>query len=290
MKTRKNNIGIKYNILAGLISTILFFLIFESMSHTVAAPAKNAIQAKRLDTIELPFSIIHAGGFIKGISYTNSFQAFENSLSSGFNFIEVDLIWTSDRQLVLLHDWEETVTRLFHVEPKIYSLEDFNSFTMIEGLKQFNLEDLTFWLVKHPDAFIITDIKWDNVYALAYIAQHYPDIKNQVIPQIYYFEEYDKVRSLGYKNIIFTLVKSDWSDGKTPAKSLYSDEEILRFVKKYPVLAMAISKERAITGLFQKLNSIGVFVYVYVVNQIEEMRELINKGVNGFYTDVPEKR
>lgn len=268
---------------------ILLLAVLISVSYAAAAPPKNELKAKSSGTAELPFLIIHAGGFIKGINYTNSLQALENSYSRGFNFIEVDFVWTIDGQLVLLHDWEETATRLFHVEPKIYSLEDFNSFTMTEGLKQFNLDDLTYWLIKHPDVFIITDIKWDNIYALTYISQHYSDIKTQLIPQIYYFEEYDKVKSLGYENIIFTLVKSDWSDGKIPAKNLYSDEEIVEFIQKHPVAAVAISKERAMTGLLQKLNRAGVFVYVYVVNQIEEMKELTGKGVNGFYTDMPEK-
>lgn len=269
---------------------IVVLAILISVSYAVVAPAKDAIKAKDSGRVELPFSIIHAGGFIKGISYTNSLQALDNSLSRGFNFIEIDFVWTNDRQLVLLHDWEETVTKLFNVQPKIYSLKEFNSFTMIEELKQLNFDDLTNWLIRHPDIFIVTDIKWDNVYALTYISRHYSKIKTQLIPQIYYFEEYDKVKSLGYENIIFTLVKSDWSDGKMPAKNPYSDEEIIEFIQKYPVSAVTISKERAMTSLVQKLNRAGVFIYVYVVNQIKEMKELSIKGVDGFYTDIPEKR
>ena len=230
---------------------------------------------QRNNTIALPLLVVHGGGLIKGISYTNSLQALENSVARGFNFIELDVEWTNDRQLVFLHDWEGTVERLFHVQQKTYSLKEFNGFTMVKNLKQLNFNELKNWLIPHSAVFIITDIKRDNVDALTYISQHYPGIKAQLIPQIYDFKEYDTVKSLGYKNIILTLYRSN-----------YTDEEIMEFVQNHPVTAMTMSKERAMTDLPQRLNSAGVFVYAYTVNQIDEMERLTDKGVDGFYTDI----
>ncbi len=65
----------------------------------------------------LPRLIAHAGGIGNQRTDTNSLEALDASVGRGHTAIEVDLSWTTDGRLVLLHDWDETLTGLFGRDP-----------------------------------------------------------------------------------------------------------------------------------------------------------------------------
>lgn len=225
--------------------------------------------------IKLPEFIAHAGGNIDTLTGTNSLEALNASYEKGFLFIELDFNWTTDNYLVLIHDWKESVNRLFSVYPKDYSLSEFRKFKMIKNLTQMTLDDLVNWLDKHPGVFIITDIKQRNVNGLKLISRKYKNIRSQIIPQIYQFTEYNPVRNLGFDNIILTLYKKN-----------YSDDILLEFVKRYPVSAVTMPIAKAKTNLPSKLKRMNIFVYTHTVNQQELVDRLKANGVDGFYTDL----
>ncbi|MGF7057902.1 sulfatase-like hydrolase/transferase [Brassicibacter mesophilus] len=224
--------------------------------------------------------ISHAGGRVEGLSYTNSKEALAKSYNNGFKLIELDMEWTSDNSLALIHDWKGYVEQAFSVEQKRYSTDEFKNFNMIKNLTQMTIEDLVEWLRQHKDAYIVTDIKKDNVDALELIKERYPDVVDQFIPQIYSMDQYIPVQGMGYKNIILTLYMSN-----------YTDEEILDFVKRQNIFAVTMPIDRAKTELPRKLNKENVFVYAHTINDKELKQELEKNEVNGFYTDdlVPEK-
>lgn len=218
--------------------------------------------------------ISHAGGQVKGVYYTNSKEAIDKSYENGFKFIELDFEWTTDENLVLIHEWKEKVEELFSKEPKMYSTEEFKSFKMIEGLTQMTIEDLAEWLYEHEDVYIITDVKSDNVNALKLIKEKYPELMPQIIPQIYKMDEFIPVQGLGYTNIILTLYASR-----------YPDEEIIDFARRHEIFAITMPMERAQTQLPNKLKQENVFVYTHTINEPELRKELEANGVDGFYTD-----
>ena len=49
--------------------------------------------------------IAHAGGQFNGATYTNSLEALDRNYGAGFRAFEIDLSFTSDGELVCLHDW-----------------------------------------------------------------------------------------------------------------------------------------------------------------------------------------
>lgn len=51
--------------------------------------------------------IAHAGGLLNGVAYTNSREALEANFAAGRRIFEIDLIETSDAQIVLGHDWDD---------------------------------------------------------------------------------------------------------------------------------------------------------------------------------------
>lgn len=218
--------------------------------------------------------IAHAGGAIEEITYTNCKEALDESYKNSYKFIEVDFEWTSDGYPVLLHSWDGFVTKLFGVEPKKYSLEEFKSFNMINNWTQMDFEDLINWLENHPGVYIVTDVKEENIKLLSLIKEKYSHVQDQFIPQIYFMEEYIHAEYLGYKNIIYTLYRSN----NTP-------EEIIDFASANNLLAVTMPIERAQSDLPKKLKESGVFTYSHTINDIELQKQLEKQGVDGFYTD-----
>ena len=226
------------------------------------------------DSLPLKKLVAHAGGGLDNLTYINSLEALNVNYRNGFRFIEIDLVWTSDGHLVLIHDWNKTVSRLFNVPPRCYSLKEFKKMKMINGMTALSLDDLSKWMSKHPDVFIITDVKSDNGRALAMIREDYPELVKNFIPQIYYFYEYFPVRDLGFSHIILTLYRTS-----------YSDQAILKFAKKYHLIAVTMWFERAQSDLPKELREIGTPTYAYTVNDSALEQVLYNNGVFGVYTD-----
>jgi len=219
--------------------------------------------------------IAHGGGEINTIRYSNSLEAINSGYAMGYQLFELDFNLTKDGEVVLVHDWEQSMNDFFHVKAKQYSLDEFMQFQMIEGLTQLSLNDLMQWLEKHKDVKIVTDIKRNNVSILAGLKEQYPELSNQLIPQVYSFMEYYLVRNLDYKHIILTLYRSR-----------YPDKAIVKFGKESDLLAITMPIDRALTTLPLQLKKIGVRTYAHTVNDTALEENLYKNGVFGIYTDV----
>jgi glycerophosphoryl diester phosphodiesterase len=90
--------------------------------------------------------ILHADEAIREHLYTNSLQALDSNYQKGYRFLEVNFEWTSDGDIVLLHDWQASISNFFGAEKKQYSLNEFKNFKMIDNLRQMDLANLSNWL------------------------------------------------------------------------------------------------------------------------------------------------
>ncbi len=221
--------------------------------------------------------IAHAGGEIIGMSYTNSREAFDHNYNKGFRYFEADFEWTSDGELVLIHDWDKAFKMLYGVDgAAVPSLKKYKELEMKGGLSAFDLDGIIVWLKNNRDAFVVTDMKSDNVKALRFIKERYPEMLLRFVPQIYAFKEYNEVRSLGYENMILTLYRL----GAT-------NNEVVSFVKGRKIYAVTMPSDRALfTGLPGELKKIGVVSYAHTVNGEGLKDMLVENGVHGVYTDV----
>jgi len=174
----------------------------------------------------------------------------------------------------MIHDWNKSIKKLFLAEPKRYSLQEFEDLKMVNNLSQLTVKKLDRWLISHPDAYIISDVKENNAEALLKIKKEYPLMSNKIIPQIYYFDEYEKVKKMGFDNIILTLYKAN-----------YPDEDVLEFISNHSVIAVSIPFERALTDLPQKIKNKKISVFAHTVNEKALMDALRQNGVDGFAAD-----
>ena len=219
--------------------------------------------------------IAHAGGAFEGMTYTNSLQAMEHNYAAGFRYFEVDFNWTQDGELVCVHDWEATYAKLFHESPaSIPSLEEFERLEMKAGLTQLSLDSVMHWLSLKKDAFLVTDIKKDNLQALRLIKERYVVQIQQVVPQVYNPNEISPTRSLGFENVILTLYRCP-----------LSRRELLSRLENEELFAVTVPKARLKRWGFAKNLSRRFFVYTHTVNSEKEAVDSIEMGVDGFYTD-----
>lgn len=239
----------------------------ESVSPSLAMTADG----------EHPQLIAHAGGSIYGYRLTNSLEALNHSYAEGFRYIEVDLNKTTDGALVLIHDWEAVAKRLLgHTGP--CSLRAFQESPTMAGLTLLTLDDLLKWLADHPDCTIITDIKYeDNCTTLEQLAKQAGDQVSQFIPQAFSYEEFDKIRKLGFDRVILTLYQ-------LYGKALKLDELIDFAYAKNP-WAITIPENRLDKALVSALSKEAIEVYAHAVNTVDAVDEWHRYGLTGIYTD-----
>ena len=88
-------------------------------------------------------------------------------------------------------------------------------------------------------------------------------MQDRIIPQVYSQDEYAYAKSLGYKNIIYTLYLTE--DTK---------EQIIEFCKKEHPFAITMSTSWAYTDLPVILSRLGVYTYAHTINDVNEYNYL----------------
>ncbi len=225
-----------------------------------------------------PLLVAHAGGGIGELRYTNSREALDEAAAHGFRLVELDFSFTRDGHLVLVHRWADA-RELFSIptsgppEP-VPTLEEFERAQPRVGLTPMTLRDLGDWLRQHEHVDIVTDFKRNALRGLESIQRELPDLRNRFVPQIYALSDAGPICELGFDRVILTLYRSSLSN---PA--------VERWLGKHEVYAVTLPVRRASPDFLRMLETAGVFVYTHTVNDVLEMRELRERGVDGFYTD-----
>ena len=227
------------------------------------------------DRIVPPVFIAHAGGEINGQAYTNSLEAFNFNYAKGFRFFEVDLSWTADDELVATHDWEVFIdTHAGASSGSIPTKAQFLKYKSTQGLTQLSFDDILKWDEEKGDAYVITDVKTDNLKAINRIPANLRGPNSIIIPQVYSFFEYDQAIALGFKNIILTLYKMR-----------IDPVARLEFATVRKPFAVTMHWPLVRTGLARLLQRNNTVVYAHTVNDMETFLELQSLGVHGIYTD-----
>lgn len=220
--------------------------------------------------------IAHAGGGYEGQNYSNSIEALNHSYQEGFRYMEMDFSWTSDNQLVCLHDWDKTFKKLFNKKVKqALSYTEFKQW--VEEHPDFSsctLDSLAEWLTHKPDVRIITDIKYENLKGIRFIIEKFPNLKQQLIPQFYQPEEYQLLKDLGFNDLIWILYQYKGSKNS-----------VVELSQAMELWAVSMRASQAKSRTLQKL--IGKHrIFVYTINDERSKLKLKNEyHVSGFYTD-----
>lgn len=139
----------------------------------------------------------HGCGAIQGDTVTNSREALEQTIANGFQYIEVDMAFTTDGQIAMLHDWESSASYYLGLgQNKAVSFAQYQQCRVMSKYTPLDMDTLAEILQQNPQITIITDTKEDNLAILTYIQKNYPQLVAQIIPQIYQYEEYAAVKAI----------------------------------------------------------------------------------------------
>ena len=259
-------------------SVLLFFTVrpvYRSAGSEVEDLRKEIREQKR---------IIHAGGALKTeagdeVVYTNSFEALLNMYEAGFRFCEIDIRETSDGVLICAHGDEEHLASGSDL-PVNASYREFEQERLFGEFTPMSVERLADFMYEHPDLYIITDAQGDNLEIIGRLAEAYPDLQDRFIIQIYHEREYDPIREMGFRNLIYTLYRAEDQE-----RNLW---RIAHFAETHELLGITTQKEQ-FCSLKNRvaMAHCGIPFMFHTVDEEEEIERMLRKSyVLGIYTDL----
>ncbi|MGL4790439.1 MAG: glycerophosphodiester phosphodiesterase family protein, partial [Anaerotignaceae bacterium] len=235
----------------------------------------NVVFGQSIENMDM---VLHAGGVIGEDIGTNSMESLKNAFTYGYRYIELDFNFTTDNHLVAIHDWETNYFGKDYNFNGKTTLEEFKKLKINGKYTPITMENLVPWLNSMGHVYIITDIKDNNIQGLSYIKEKYPYIMNKIVPQIYKEAEYNKVREMGYENIIYTLYALPYGDK-------INTNRIVNFAKNNKLLAITFSTELITEKYVSELKNSSTKLFCHTVNKKEEAEKYKAMGL-GVYTDL----
>ena len=238
----------------------------------------------RAQPLERGQLIAHALGGLEGDTYTNTREAFEQNYALGHRWFEVDLRLTQDGVLVCFHDKHEASIGIEGTLDDV-SFEEFLGLEWKDRYSLLSFEALLELLQQHPDALLVTDTKlWDEATIDALVgAVSAVDstLFTRIIPQIYEFGDLDRIEGIErrfgpFYSVIFTLYVTRSSNA-----------EVLHFLERRPVPMVTVPQYpgRMERDFLDGLRNTGAYLFTHTLNEPETMRDYLQLGIDGFYTD-----
>lgn len=225
--------------------------------------------------------ISHAcGGVVNGkrIRYSNSREAFQYSLDSGFELIECDLMFGGNKELILAHGYED----FYRSQEEQYSM--------------MTAKELLIELKNYPHVKCLIDVKWDTAEDYAEClceiermikkncknVEECERLKKQIIMEVY--DEATIVMALKENfEVIFTQYRN-------PDKTNYMG--IVKLCNKYGIKVIAMSNtSRAYQKKFMKIvTDKNIKIFIFSTNSVDEYIRLKDAGITGIFTDYLTKK
>ncbi len=215
--------------------------------------------------------IQHGGGQVNGRdSVSNSREALEEAADKNNKIVELDFSWTTENELVCLHNWGGAY-------PPQSDLQGFLNSKIYGSLTPICLEDVAEWLRDHPDARIVVDFKQRSLDGLQLIAQRYPDLLEQFYPYLFHTADYETIKAMGYRHIILALYQmQSWE--KTDYTAL------AEFAREHELVCIVASYTD--TKIYEPAKKAGVPVVVFTISDEKLMYNIREQGADGFLTDL----
>lgn len=205
--------------------------------------------------------IAHAGGKIKGKTYTNSLEALNNSYKEGFRMFELDIIKTEDNQFVASHDWEhwKKITGNVNNRYPIPTRAEFKRYKIYGEFTPLDMNDINHWFTEHKDAVLVTD----KINSPKEFSDQFVD-KNRLMMELFSWSKIDEALSCGIMGVMPT---------GNLVLELKSDK--IDFLKKKNIKYVALCRNK-ITGnetLLKDLKSAGIKLFAFCINSKDGKNE-----------------
>ncbi len=222
----------------------------------VTIPLTNALAKVYFPKVKYTFEpsidryIAHAGGEVDGIASTNTKNALDQNYAKGFRLFELDIIETSDAQLVAAHDWGMWARFTEYPGQLPPSHAEFMKYKIYGKYATLDMNGINAWFKAHPDAVLVTDKVNDPLaFANAFVD------KSRLYMELFSVMAIEEASKNGIKAMI----------SQEPLMALKGDK--LNWLKVNNVKLVALSRRivASQTKLLLDLKEAGVKVYVYNV-------------------------
>ncbi|SFD84025.1 glycerophosphoryl diester phosphodiesterase [Paenibacillus catalpae] len=284
---RKEISSFYFYMLHGLLIAVVLVLILSLAEHPAVSAGQRFTKHSAI--------IAHRGA--SGYAPEHTLASFRSAIDSGADYLEIDLQLTKDGHIIAMHD--DTVNRTTNAKGKIAEMT-------LDQVKQL---DAGSWFNKHYPMYAREEFAKQQVPSLQDIFAAFgkktnyileikdtkfnPGIEEKLLAVIRQFrlEDYVIIQSFDSKSLKkihrvndrIVLLQLMWYN--TPAR--ISDAS-LRKIKKY---AQGISPNfpKINAAYVHKVQKSGLRIYPYTVNYQLNMDRALNWGVDGIYTDYPDR-
>ncbi|WP_169891066.1 glycerophosphodiester phosphodiesterase [Litchfieldia alkalitelluris] len=241
------------------------------------------------DSIEegnLPVIIAHRGA--SGSYPENTLVAYQKAIEAGADYLEIDLQMTQDGHLVTIHD--QTVNDTTNGTGKVssFSLNDLQKLdagswldkqykgvkipTLAEVFRTFGNSAQYYIEVKKPNAYINMEEK-----LIEEIRNNKINLENIII-QSFELKSLEKIHKLEPS---IKLVMLYWKKNKIPTNDCPKLKQL--------AYAVGMNHDRVTADMVKQVHEQGLRLHVYTANDDEEIDAALKSGVDGIFTNYPEK-
>ena len=225
--------------------------------------------------------IAHAMGGIDNQNYLNCKEGMELAYENGYRVFEGDFCLLDDR-VVLMHD----TGSFFEASGLQEENLDYDSFCKAKLCGKYttmDLSDVVLFLSEHPDAWFMTDSKYDKnphmVHVLSELvikAQEYDEsVLDRIIVQIYNQNMLKSVMDVyPFRSVVYTTYLSN-----------DMDNELIQFCLRTGVGAVTTHGKRMTEDFSSQLSAAGIKSLVFTINDVETAQNYVDMGVSCIYSD-----
>lgn len=235
---------------------------------------------------DMPLVIAHRGA---SAHYPeNTIPSYVAAYESGADYLEIDLQLTKDGELVTIHD--ETVDRTTNGKGKVnsYTLSELKKLdagswlspkfkgttipTLDEVFKRFGNKAKYYIEVKKPtknkdmETKLLEVIKRNNIKA------------ENLIIQSFHMKSLEQIHQI---NPEIKLVMLYWKKNSIPTEDL---DKLKSFA-----FAIGMNHDLVTNQIVQEVHDVGLQLHVFTANTVDEIKRAMDLGVEGIFSDDPEK-
>lgn len=215
--------------------------------------------------------IIAHRGFGKG-PIENTLYAVREALRLGVNGIEIDVQGSSDGEIVVFHDFVVDAKTNGTGAVVELALEELQKLKLSGGLQIPTLRELIELVKGKSDVLVMIEIKPENIEEAVINVIQEANIDNQVVISSYQPSVLRKIQELDAKAQTALIFKSPLADSVQLAGSLGCS--------MIAPQSQLISQE-----LVKKSRKVGLAVYPWAVNEIEDLQRMMDAGIETIITD-----
>ncbi len=227
--------------------------------------------------------IMHAGGAIEGKIYTNSLEALEENYKNGNRIFEIDLNYTSDHQLVMIHGWSEAdyEGKLGVPYAGVMDKQAFKN-TLLHGkYHTMALEDLITFMKKHPYAYFILNLKGgskasvskDALTTLVSLANRNPNILDRLVIWGYNLNVIKTARKI-YN---FDLITLSYNDPKDMPTEVNTREKMIAYCVKNNISSLIFAEDTFDEEIATMGNKSGIYSFVFTIDNEKRAQSLFDR-------------